>query len=70
MGSRGKRAPSPLWKRVEIVMQVQLGQKTVRDAARELGIHVSTMFRKLKALHIELPDRDGRDQPDPEEPGS
>ena len=35
-------------------------------AARELGIHVSTMFRKIKTLQIELPDRDGRGQPDPE----
>lgn len=29
-------------------------------AARELGIHKSTLFRKVKALNIRLPDRDGR----------
>ena len=29
-------------------------------AARELGIHKSTLFRKVKALGIELPERDGR----------
>lgn len=29
-------------------------------AARELGIHPSTLFRKVKAMGIELPDRDGR----------
>ena len=28
--------------------------------ARELGIHKSTLFRKIKALGIELPDIDGR----------
>jgi len=29
-------------------------------AARDLGIHKSTLFRKIKALGIELPERDGR----------
>ncbi len=29
-------------------------------AARELGIHPSTLFRKIKSLQIDLPDRDGR----------
>ncbi len=29
-------------------------------AARELGIHKSTLFRKLKKYRIPLPDRDGR----------
>jgi len=29
-------------------------------AARELGIHKSTLFRKLLRLHIDLPDGDGR----------
>jgi transcriptional regulator of acetoin/glycerol metabolism len=28
--------------------------------ARELGIHKSTLFRKIKRLGIVLPDRDGR----------
>ena len=29
-------------------------------AARELGINVSTLFRKVKAMRIDLPPRDGR----------
>ena len=29
-------------------------------AARELGLHKSTLFRKIKALGIELPEEDGR----------
>jgi PAS domain S-box-containing protein len=32
-------------------------------AARELGIHPSTLFRKIKSLHINLPDQDGRNHP-------
>ena len=31
-----------------------------KAAAEELGIHPSTLFRKLKELAIEPPDRDGR----------
>lgn len=31
-----------------------------KAAARALGIHVSTMFRKIKSLGIELPKTDGR----------
>jgi len=29
-------------------------------AAEQLGIHASTLFRKLKALNIDLPACDGR----------
>ncbi len=32
-------------------------------AARELGIHKSTMFRKIKKLGIILPEKDGRSRP-------
>lgn len=32
-------------------------------AARELGVHKSTLFRKIKKLGIELPPKDGRSQP-------
>jgi DNA-binding NtrC family response regulator len=32
-------------------------------AARELGINPSTLFRKVRSLGIELPDRDGRNRP-------
>lgn len=31
-----------------------------RQAARELGINQSTLYRKLKALNIEIPRKDGR----------
>jgi transcriptional regulator with PAS, ATPase and Fis domain len=31
-----------------------------RRAARELGIHSTTLFRKLKSLNIEVPPTDGR----------
>ncbi len=31
-----------------------------KAAAKGLGIHVSTLFRKIKALGIELPEKDGR----------
>ena len=33
-------------------------------AAEELGMHKSTLFRKLKKYKIELPDRDGRSRTD------
>jgi PAS domain S-box-containing protein len=33
------------------------------STARELGIHKSTLFRKIKALGIDLPDRRGADAP-------
>ncbi len=32
-------------------------------AARELGIHPSTLFRKLRSLDIDVPERDGRSKP-------
>jgi transcriptional regulator with PAS, ATPase and Fis domain len=34
-----------------------------RAAADELGIHPSTLFRKIKALEIDVPERDGRSCP-------
>ncbi len=33
-------------------------------AARELGMHKSTLFRKIQPLGIDLPERDGRCHPD------
>jgi len=40
------------------LIQRHAGNRTA--AARELGVHPSTLFRKLKALGVELPERDGR----------
>jgi transcriptional regulator with PAS, ATPase and Fis domain len=31
--------------------------------ARELGVHKSTLFRRMKRLGIALPERDGRSRP-------
>jgi PAS domain S-box-containing protein len=36
-------------------------------AARELGIHKTTLFRKMKTLGITLPERDGRSRPTQEQ---
>jgi transcriptional regulator with PAS, ATPase and Fis domain len=33
------------------------------EAARELGIHKSTLFRKIRRLGLRLPDTDGRSRP-------
>ena len=35
-----------------------------REAARLLGIHTSTLFRKIRDLDIDVPERDGRHRPD------
>ncbi|MDD5706385.1 MAG: sigma 54-interacting transcriptional regulator [Kiritimatiellae bacterium] len=37
-------------------------------AARELGLHKSTLFRKLKTLGIEAPEQDGRSRPGAQRP--
>jgi transcriptional regulator with PAS, ATPase and Fis domain len=37
-------------------------------AARELGIHKATLFKKIRKLGIELPDIDGRSRRSREEP--
>ncbi len=53
----------------------QIEARFIRDAlarnnwnrlatARELGIHKSTLFRKIKSLGIQLPDQDGRTRPE------
>ncbi|MFB3906066.1 MAG: sigma-54 interaction domain-containing protein [Acidobacteriota bacterium] len=45
----------------ELLMQALLRQNYNREAAaRELGMHKSTFFKKIKTLGIMLPDQDGR----------
>jgi transcriptional regulator of acetoin/glycerol metabolism len=39
---------------------VERNQGNRLAAARELGMHKSTFFRKVRLLGIELPERDGR----------
>jgi transcriptional regulator with PAS, ATPase and Fis domain len=60
---RGDQAPFDPVKTAEIrVINEALGrnQYNRQAAARELGIHKSTLFRKIQRLDIRLPDRDGR----------
>lgn len=38
MSARREGEQNPFWKRVQIVMNVQMGQMTVTEAARELGV--------------------------------
>ena len=33
---------------------------SLRQAARDLGVDVSTLYRKIKAFGIDVPDSDGR----------
>jgi hypothetical protein len=45
MGRRREGEPSPYWKRIEIVMKVQLGQMSARQAAQELGVDRRHYYR-------------------------
>lgn len=48
------------WEIIHIVEAVRRHGGSRVAAARELGINPSTLFRKVKALGIELPEQDGR----------
>jgi PAS domain S-box-containing protein len=48
------------WEVVHILDAVRRHEGNRAAAARELGINPSTLFRKVKALGIELPEHDGR----------
>lgn len=43
-----------------IIDALERNQYNRQSAARDLGIHKSTLFRKIKSLGIELPETDGR----------
>jgi transcriptional regulator with PAS, ATPase and Fis domain len=43
---------------IEESLRRHAGNRTL--AAKELGINPSTLFRKIKSLRIEVPERDGR----------
>ena len=43
-----------------IIEALQRHQGHRKQAARDLGIDVSTLYRKIKALNIEVPETDGR----------
>jgi transcriptional regulator with PAS, ATPase and Fis domain len=43
---------------IEESLRRHAGNRTL--AARELGINQSTLFRKIKSLRVEVPERDGR----------
>jgi len=46
-----------------ILEALQRNQGNRLEAARELGIHKSTLFRKIRRLGLRLPDTDGRSHP-------
>jgi PAS domain S-box-containing protein len=48
------------WEVIHILDAVRRHRGNRAAAARELGINPSTLFRKVKALRIELPEHDGR----------
>jgi PAS domain S-box-containing protein len=45
---------------LQIVETIRRHHGNRTAAARELGIHLSTLFRKIKSLRLEVPDGDGR----------
>lgn len=45
MPRRREGEPSPYWNRLQIVMKVQLGQMTAREAAQELGLSRRQYYR-------------------------
>ncbi len=62
--------PAPSIKAAKDMLEIQAIRNALHRngyhrlaAARELGIHKSTLFRKIKKLGISLPDQDGRSTP-------
>jgi hypothetical protein len=50
MRKRRPRLPSPFWNRLDAVMKVQLGQTTVDQIARELGLSRMQYYRVEMAM--------------------
>lgn len=50
MRKRRPRLPSPFWNRLEAVMKVQLGQSTVEEIARQLGLSRMQYYRVEMAM--------------------
>jgi PAS domain S-box-containing protein len=69
----GQRAAAPVTleeavreaERRQILAAIQRNGNSRLAAARELGIHKSTLFRKVAELGLRLPDPDGRNRSDP-----
>lgn len=67
-GAKGE-APVAEMKSAHRILDVQAIQSALKNnnynrlaAARELGIHKTTLFRKIKKLGISLPEQDGRNR--------
>ncbi len=65
-----RRAPAGRARAITREVEARLIQDALRRndynrlaAARELGMHKTTLFRKIKALGLDLPARDGRSRP-------
>lgn len=63
--SSSQRSPSSLRELertyIEELLRKHRGNRSA--VARELGVHLSTFYRKCERLRIDLPDRDGRHRP-------
>jgi len=62
-GEYGGPATLDAMERLLIAEALQRHRGNRRQAARDLGIDTSTLFRKLKSLKIDVPPTDGRSRP-------
>jgi PAS domain S-box-containing protein len=67
LARRGQETPSPAIREAARAAEAGLITEALRRhdfdrlaTARALGVHKSTLFRKIRALRLALPDRDGR----------
>jgi transcriptional regulator with PAS, ATPase and Fis domain len=61
--SRGMRSAHDLLDAQSIRASLERNGFSRAAAARELGIHKTTLFRRVKKLRLQLPARDGRSSP-------